>query len=98
MRMLRFASIRKRENWFDRLTLGFNRQDITLGKSRAAYWDGRNSSGELMASGVYFYQSITAESAATRKMVIREIGSCDICNARATCVLRFCAVNRHSEL
>ncbi len=52
------------------LDLGFQRAGYYVGKSRAAYWDGRNGSGELLASGVYFYQLMTPESTATRKLVI----------------------------
>ena len=52
------------------LDLGFQPAGYYLGKSRAAYWDGLNGSGERLASGVYFYQLITPESTATRKMVI----------------------------
>ena len=52
------------------LDLGFQQAGYYIGKARAAYWDGRNDSGELLASGVYFYQLITPESRATRKMVI----------------------------
>ena len=52
------------------LDLGFQQAGYYVGKVRAAYWDGRNDSGELLASGVYFYQLITPESRATRKMVI----------------------------
>ena len=52
------------------LDLGFQQAGYYVGKSRAAYWDGRNRSGERMASGVYFYQLVTPESTATRKMLI----------------------------
>ncbi len=52
------------------LDLGFQRAGYYVGQSRAAYWDGRNDSGELLASGVYFYQLITPELTPTRKMVI----------------------------
>lgn len=52
------------------LDLGFQRTGYYIGKFRAAYWDGRNSSGEQLASGVYFYQLITPESTETGKMVI----------------------------
>ena len=41
-------------------------------RSRAAYWDGRNASGEPVASGVYFYTLQAGEFSATRKMVIRK--------------------------
>ena len=52
------------------INLGFQQAGYYVGKSRAAYWDGCNGSGELLASGVYFCQLITPESATTRKMVI----------------------------
>ena len=52
------------------LDLGLQSAGYYVGKARAAYWDGRNGSGESVASGVYFYQLITPESTATRKMVI----------------------------
>ncbi|MCY3724650.1 MAG: hypothetical protein OXG97_20740 [Candidatus Poribacteria bacterium] len=39
-------------------------------RERAAYWDGRNASGEQVASGVYFYQLETDEISSLRKMVI----------------------------
>ena len=39
-------------------------------RSRAAYWDGKNESGERVASGVYFYTLRTPEFSATRRMVI----------------------------
>ena len=50
--------------------LGLQSAGYYVGRTRAAYWDGRNGSGERLASGVYFYQLITGESTATRKMVI----------------------------
>ena len=52
------------------LDLGFQQAGYYIGKSRAAYWDGRNDLGERLTSGVYFYQLSTPESSATRKMVI----------------------------
>ena len=39
-------------------------------KGRAAYWDGRNTIGELVASGVYFYTLTAGDFTATRKMLI----------------------------
>ena len=54
------------------LDLGFQQAGYYIGKSRAAYWDGRNDLGERLASGVYFYQLNTSESSTTRKMVIRK--------------------------
>ena len=50
--------------------LGFRDAGFYIGKSRAAYWNGCNNDGERVASGTYFYQLITPESTATRKMVI----------------------------
>ena len=50
--------------------LGFQGAGFYVGKSRAAYWGGRNNGGEPVASGTYFYQLITLESTTTRKMVI----------------------------
>ena len=52
------------------LDLGFQQAGYYIGKSRAAYWDGRNDLGERLTSGVYFYQLSTPDSSATRKMVI----------------------------
>ena len=54
------------------LDLGFQQAGYYIGKSRAAYWDGRNDLGERLASGVYFYQLSTPDLSATRKMVIRK--------------------------
>lgn len=54
------------------LDLGFQKAGYYIGKSRAAYWNGRNDSGERLASGLYFYQLSTSESSETRKMVIRK--------------------------
>ena len=54
------------------LNLGFQQAGYYTGKSRAAYWDGRNDLGEQLASGVYYYQLSTPKSSATRKMVIRK--------------------------
>ena len=53
-----------------KLELGFQSAGYYVGKSRAAYWDGRNELGEQMASGVYFYQLITPEFTTSRKMFI----------------------------
>ena len=52
------------------LDLGFKRAGYYIGRSRAAYWDGRNDFGERLASGVYFYRLLTPESTAIRRMVI----------------------------
>ena len=54
------------------LALGHKAAGIYQSKSRAAYWDGRNTVGELVASGVYFYTLSAGNFTATRKMLIRK--------------------------
>ena len=54
------------------LNLGHQRAGMYHGKSRAAYWDGRNAVGEPVASGVYFYTLKAGDFTATRKMLIRK--------------------------
>ena len=52
------------------LELGHQSAGFYTGRSRAAYWDGRNGLGERVASGVYFYQLRAADISTMRKMVI----------------------------
>ncbi|MBC8229448.1 T9SS type A sorting domain-containing protein [bacterium] len=52
------------------LNLGTRKAGTNLTKNRAAYWDGKNSLGQPVASGVYFYNLQAGEFRATRKMVI----------------------------
>ena len=54
------------------LALGHQPSGIYQSRSRAAYWDGRNTLGEPVASGVYFYTLTAGEFSATRKMLIRK--------------------------
>ena len=54
------------------LTLGHQSVGVYESRSRAAYWDGRNTLGESVASGVYFYTLTAGEFTATRKMLIRK--------------------------
>ncbi len=54
------------------LALGHLPAGIYEGRSRAAYWDGRNALGEAVASGVYFYTLSAGDFTATRKMLIRK--------------------------
>ncbi len=53
-----------------RLDLGHQSAGYYTTRSKAAYWDGRNESGELVASGVYFYHLSVGDFSATRRMVI----------------------------
>ena len=52
------------------LSLGHQRAGYYTEKSRAAYWDGRNSIGERVASGIYFYRLQAADTSLLRKMLI----------------------------
>ena len=53
------------------LTLGHQAAGAYESRARAAYWDGRNESGESVASGLYFYTLATGGLPhATRKMLI----------------------------
>ena len=54
------------------LALGHQSAGYYTGRSRAAYWDGRNRLGEKVASGIYFYQLHTGDVSPIRKMVIRK--------------------------
>ncbi|MAF12081.1 hypothetical protein CMK11_16680 [Candidatus Poribacteria bacterium] len=53
-------------------TLELGRRAIGEYRARdeAAYWDGRNESGEHVASGVYVYELLAGEQRAVRRMVI----------------------------
>ena len=52
------------------LDLGYQRAGHYTERSRAAYWDGRNGSGEFAASGVYFYTLSAEAFRSTRKMLV----------------------------
>ena len=45
-----------------RLELGHRLAGHYTQRGKAAYWDGRNHNGEVVASGIYFYQLTTANS------------------------------------
>ena len=52
------------------LSLGFQSAGFYNSQGRAAYWDGRNTLGERVASGIYFYQLTTPSFQQTRRLVI----------------------------
>ena len=52
------------------LSLGYQLAGFYQNRERAAYWDGRNTLGEPVASGVYFYQLVTPSFQQTRRMLI----------------------------
>ena len=52
------------------IALGTRTAGIYTTKDRAAYWNGRNSIGQKVSSGVYYYTLQAGEFRATRKMVV----------------------------
>ena len=52
------------------LVFGHQPAGVYERRGRAAYWDGRNSHGEPVASGVYFYTLTAGDFTATRKLLI----------------------------
>ena len=52
------------------LSLGRKEAGEYLSKQSAAYWDGTNDTGELVTSGVYFYELRAGDFKSVRKMVI----------------------------
>ena len=54
------------------MTLGHQSAGIYQSRVRAVYWDGRNTAGEPVASGIYFYTLTANNFTATRKMLIRK--------------------------
>ena len=54
------------------LKLGHQAAGIYQSRNRAAYWDGKNSMGESVASGIYFYTLSADDFTATRKLLIRK--------------------------
>ena len=53
-----------------RFDLGYQRTGYYTDRSKAVYWDGRNGTGESVASGPYFYHLRAGEYSATRRLVI----------------------------
>ena len=52
------------------ISVGFKPIGYYLTRERAAYWDGRNATGESVSSGVYFLQFIAGDFSATQQIVI----------------------------
>ena len=52
------------------LAFGYKEAGIYSSKSEAAYWDGMTESGELAASGVYFYTMQAGPFVSTYKMIL----------------------------
>jgi hypothetical protein len=52
------------------LNIGNQSPGNYITKEKAAYWDGRNITGEKVTSGVYFYQLLSGQNSIVRKMVI----------------------------
>ena len=52
------------------LDLGYQQAGYYADRVKAAYWDGRNESGEPVASGIYFYQLRASDYSATKRMAI----------------------------
>jgi hypothetical protein len=52
------------------LSLGQCAAGFYLSRNRAAYWNGLNSAGEKVASGIYFYQLRAGDFSSTRRMLI----------------------------
>ncbi|MBD3185137.1 PKD domain-containing protein [Candidatus Poribacteria bacterium] len=53
-----------------RIELGTKMPGQYVDKSQAVYWDGKNESGELVSSGVYFYQLQAGRDVSVRKMIV----------------------------
>lgn len=52
------------------LHLGTRKAGVHVPKDRAAYWNGRDSLGQSVASGVYFYTLQAGDFRSTRKMAV----------------------------
>ena len=52
------------------LNIGHQPAGLYADKAKAAYWDGKSETGELVSSGVYFYQLRAGEYSQVRRMAI----------------------------
>ena len=55
-----------------KLDLGHQKAGYYTNRNQAAYWDGRNTVGEPVASGLYFYTLTAGDVIATQKMLVRK--------------------------
>ena len=53
-----------------KLDIGYQNTGRYVKRKRAAYWDGKNSLGEPVASGLYFYTLTARKYVATRRLLI----------------------------
>ena len=52
------------------LFIGHQTSGFYINRERAAYWDGRNESGEAVSSGVYIYELTTPKTKQTKRLVV----------------------------
>ena len=52
------------------ISVGFKPIGYYLTRERAAYWDGRNTVGESVSSGVYFLRFVAGDFSATQRIVV----------------------------
>ena len=52
------------------INVGRQLAGLYTNRQRAAYWDGKDSTGESAASGIYFYQLLADDFSETRRMVV----------------------------
>ena len=52
------------------LNIGLQQPGSYRSREKAAYWDGKDRSGEIVASGIYFYTFTAGDFQRTRRMVI----------------------------
>ena len=52
------------------INVGKQAAGVYTSRQRAAYWDGKDNTGQSAASGIYFYQLLADDFSETRRMVI----------------------------
>ena len=52
------------------LYLGYQSVGAYVARDKAAHWDGRNDTGQRVASGLYFYHIRAGSFSETRRMVV----------------------------